>query len=183
MPQRSAGRHPAVIARSAASPTVAAVPAGSPYEARWSAVWAHRDDLLRIARRRTLSEGDAEDCVSEAMLRAVEHATFDVSRAGPFLTSVTVRICADLHRDRGRAARAAAVHAGDDRLGGSPETLVCDRAEAAWLAQLAAAALSPRERAVLRARADGVDPAGLTAKAAGAALARARSKLRRLPPL
>ncbi|MDQ1711910.1 MAG: hypothetical protein QOE45_1360 [Frankiaceae bacterium] len=151
---------------------------------RWDLVWPHYDDLLRVARRRTPCAADAEDCVSEAMLRTVLHPGLDVARVGAFLTAVTVRVCADLHRDRARSARAAAVRSGDDRLVPTPEAVVCDRAEATWLAGLLCRSLSAREEAALRARAAGVPPReagaalGVSVKAADAALTRARSKAR-----
>jgi hypothetical protein len=105
------------------------------------------------------------------MLRTVLHPGLDLDRVGAFLTAVTVRVCADLYRDRSRSARVAAVRSGDDRLVPTPEALVCDRAEAVWLAGLLARALSPAEHAAVRDRAAGVAPGG-------AALARARAKAR-----
>jgi DNA-directed RNA polymerase specialized sigma24 family protein len=150
---------------------------------RWGLVWAHYDDLIRVARRRTPCAADAEDCVSEAMLRTVLHPGLDLDRVGAFLTAVTVRVCADLYRDRSRSARIAAVRSGDDRLVPTPEALVCDRAEAVWLAGLLARALSPAEHAAVRDRAAGVALGGVGGGAAGgaagaAALARARAKAR-----
>jgi DNA-directed RNA polymerase specialized sigma24 family protein len=142
-------------------------------DARWHLVWQHRPDLLRVARRRTPTLADAEDCVSEAMLRTALHPCLDQDRVGAFLTAVTVRLCADVHRDRVRTARIASRHSGDDRLVPTPEALVCDRAEASWLASQVTRALTPRERAAVRARAD----AGAAGDAA--ALARARAKARR----
>jgi RNA polymerase sigma-70 factor (ECF subfamily) len=142
---------------------------------RWDLVWPHRDALLRIARRRTVSAHDAEDCVSEAMLRTVLHPALDPARVGAFLTAVTVRLCADLHRDRARCDRLAARQSGDDRLVPTPEAEVCDRAEALWLAGVLVRSLSPRERAAIRARADGDRPDGVAARAA---LTRARTKAR-----
>jgi DNA-directed RNA polymerase specialized sigma24 family protein len=149
-----------------------------PEETRWNTVWTHRDALLRVARRRTPNAADAEDCVSEAMLRAMLHEDFDPSRAAAFLTSVTVRLCADLHRDRVRTARLAARCTGDERLAATPEALACDRAEAAWLVRRATRGLTPLERAAVTARAEGDALPGVTPKAAGAALTRARAKAR-----
>lgn len=37
---------------------------------RWAELNAHRPLLMRVARERTGSEADAEDCVSEALARA-----------------------------------------------------------------------------------------------------------------
>lgn len=142
-----------------------------PDTARWTALWAHRDALLRVARRRVPDPADAEDCVSEAMLRAAVFAGLDVERAGAFLTAVVVRLCADLHRE----ARRVPVALADDQEP-SPEAAVCDRAEAVWLAGLVAAHLTDREQAAVRCRAWGAPALG-SAKAEATAVARARAKL------
>jgi DNA-directed RNA polymerase specialized sigma24 family protein len=144
---------------------------------RWHAVWSHRDQLLRVARRRVPNAMDAEDCVSEAMLRAAAFAGLDVERAGAFLTAVTVRLCADVHRDTGREVPVATA---PEAVEPSEENAVCDRAEAAWLAGLAGAALTERELAALRRRAGWPAPPATTGKAEAMALARARTKLRPL---
>lgn len=72
----------------------------------WAAVYAERERLLRLARARTLNEAEAEDCVSEAMLRCVEFDSVDEERLGALLTAVTLRLCADQHRGRARMRRA-----------------------------------------------------------------------------
>jgi DNA-directed RNA polymerase specialized sigma24 family protein len=100
---------------------------------RWAAVTAQRERLLRIARARTLNEQDAEDCVQEAMLRCVEFAGLDEVRLEAFLTTVTIRLCADTHRVRRQRDRAAPRLAGP-ALAPGPEEDVCDRAEADWVA-------------------------------------------------
>lgn len=107
----------------------------TPHE-RWLAVEAHRAALLITARRRTLNVDDAEDCVSEAMLRAVQATELDSSRLGAWLCATVMRLAADSHRVRDRERRAFVRHASRE-----PEALpshsdgVCDRAEAAWLVQ------------------------------------------------
>lgn len=153
-------------------------------ERRWAAVGAHRDRLLRLSRARCANPQDAEDCVQEAMLRAVEFDTLDEERLGPFLTTVTVRLCTDLHRGRSRgdrlsrrlAAYAAAVEPG-------PEDAVCDRAESVWLSRHVDT-LPLRQREIVHARAAG-ESCGAVAEqlrmsyaAIESALSRARRTLR-----
>ena len=62
---------------------------------RWSLAWAHRDRLLRIARRRTANEQEAEDVVSEVLLRAAESIPLTDDALGKWLTTVTINVCAD----------------------------------------------------------------------------------------
>jgi RNA polymerase sigma factor (sigma-70 family) len=106
-----------------------------------------------MARRRTTSDAEAEDCVSEAIVRCVEFEGLDEARVAAFLTTVTLRLCADQHRSRARLMRA-----GGHLVGGmdepSPEEAVCDRAEAAWLAETLD--ISPHQRRVVEARAEGL---------------------------
>jgi RNA polymerase sigma-70 factor (ECF subfamily) len=145
---------------------------------RWAAVYAERHRLLRLARRRVLNEAEAEDCVSEAMLRCVEFRDLDEARLPAFLTSVTVRLCADQHRDRGRVLRAGGRIAGRTEEP-SPEDGVCDRAEAHWVAQRIVR-LPAHQRRVVEARAEGMscaavaDRLGITVDAVKSAVARAR---------
>ena len=120
---------------------------------RWAAAYAERPRLLRMARRRTANDAEAEDCVSEAMLRCVEFEGLDEERVAAFLTTVTLRLCADQHRGRARLLRAGGhlVGRADEP---SHEEAVCDRAEAAWLA--GALDMSPHQRRVVEARAEGL---------------------------
>lgn len=151
-------------------------------EARWLALWAHRDDLLRIARRRTRSDADAEDCVHEAIVRAVAHPDLDDERAGAFLTAVTVRLCTDLHRRHARLERAAPRLAAPPAA--DPQVAACERADLARLRHRHGP-LTERERATLLAYADGWRRdetallLGTTGRAVDAALSRARGKARR----
>ncbi len=150
-------------------------------ERRWLALWEHRDDLLRIARRRTACDADAEDCVQEAIIRAAVHPDLDESRPGSFLTAVTVRLCADMHRERRRLTRVA------PRLATGrftdPEVAACERVDLHRLPSRAG--LTDREQAALSAYADGLRPdeaallLGSTGRAVDAALSRARGKARR----
>ena len=71
---------------------------------RWERMWSHREQLLRVARRRSMSLEDAEDAVHEAMLRAAERPDLDEERLGAWLTTVTMRLCVDRHRQVNREA-------------------------------------------------------------------------------
>lgn len=152
---------------------------------RWQQIWNHRGQLLKVARRRSMSLQDAEDAVHEAMARAAERPHLDGDRLGAWLTSVTVRLCIDQHRQLSRDA-------GICRRAGSmltvPSTMpheeaVCDRAEARWLA-LQGAELPKNQVEALRLKAQDLDVAqvaqrmGLTYKAAESLLGRARRTLR-----
>lgn len=153
------------------------------YARRWELVASHRDRLLPVALARCTSRADAEDAVHEAMVRAVTYADLDEARLRAFLTTVTVRLCIDQHRRRERDLRAgtAVFHGAVDDLG--PEPDACDRAEAAWVADVLAT-LPERQREVVEARAAGADLAEtarrlhLSYRAVESALARARTQVR-----
>ncbi|HEU0130645.1 MAG TPA: sigma-70 family RNA polymerase sigma factor [Mycobacteriales bacterium] len=149
----------------------------------WPQIVAHRERLLRIARRRCPTREDAEDVVSEAMLRCATFGALDEARLGQFLTTVTVRLCADLYRNADRGTRALARLGADPDSVPGPEDEACRAADAALLAELLAT-LPDRQRAVLVDKASGLSLAqialrnSLTYKAAESALARARTTLR-----
>jgi RNA polymerase sigma factor (sigma-70 family) len=151
--------------------------------ARWALLAVHRDYLLRIARGRTRSEQDAEDCVQEALLRCAQFADLDEERVVALLTSVTARLCVDLHRSRAARDRAMQRLTAEPAAAPSHEDAVCDRAEAAWVAGLVGA-LPRRQQQVVAARAaagSGVEAAqrlGLSYKSVEAALGRARQTVR-----
>ncbi|MGC7102638.1 RNA polymerase sigma factor [Amycolatopsis lurida] len=150
----------------------------------WGVVDAHRDRLLRIARRRTACEQDAEDVVSEAVLRAAERPGLDPDRLPAWLTTVTVRLCADVARDAARERRRW-LRADVETAAESCEQRVCDRAEASWLAGHVDS-LPDRQAQVLRLRADGLDVTaaaesmGVSYRTAESLLARGRRALRAL---
>lgn len=148
---------------------------------RWALLLPHRARLVRLATRKLGDPADAEDCVHESLLRTLAFAGLDDRRVGPFLTTVTARLCADRHRARARARALAHRFWDGDRHEG-PEDRVCDQLAGAWL-QDQLEQLPVRERDVLRARADGLSTAeaalslGITRKAAESAFTRARAKL------
>ncbi|CAM5361097.1 hypothetical protein SVIOM74S_09467 [Streptomyces violarus] len=88
------------------------MPAETPAEVtaadeRWRRMWSHREHLLKVARRRSMSPEDAEDAVHEAMLRAAERPDLDEERLAAWLTTVTMRLCVDRYlagEPRGRGA-------------------------------------------------------------------------------
>lgn len=166
------------------SPPAARSSAPSPAEQRlrWALVEPHRGSLLAIARRRTLNDADAEDCVSEALLRAVQAPHLDAERVGAFLCTTVVRLAADSHRQRERHRRAvvreaAQLTTSDD----TPQDRVCEVDEAHWLVQQLLGSKG-REAQLMQARMAGrsvVEAAqalGISAKAAENAWTRLRKK-------
>lgn len=150
---------------------------------RWQRIWSHREQLLKVARRRSASVEDAEDAVHEAMVRAVECANVDDDRLGAWLTSVTVRLCVDRFRQVNREAQVHTrwVRAIPGEV--TVEEAVCDRAEAAWLAGCSGD-LPQRQVEALGLQAEGLDLSeiargmGLSYRAVQSLLARARRTLR-----
>jgi RNA polymerase sigma factor (sigma-70 family) len=151
---------------------------------RWQRVWGHREALLRVARRRSASLQDAEDAVHEAMVRAMERPEVDDERLGGWLTTVTMRLCVDRHR---QAVRESEVHRRAAR--GLPgyvtvEDRVCDRAEAHWLTRRGREELPGRQAEALGLRAQGLELGqiaqrmGLSYRAVQSLLAGARKTLR-----
>lgn len=150
---------------------------------RWRRVWSHREHLLKVARRRSMSQEDAEDAVHEAMLRAAERPDLDDDRLGAWLTTVTMRLCVDRHRQVNREAevgsRPTLVAPGPVPV----EEAVCDRAEAKWLA-VRSGELPARQAEALRLRSEDLDVSqvavrmGLSYRTVESLLARARRTLR-----
>lgn len=71
----------------------------------WLTVWAHRERLLRIACTRLADPAEAEDVVSEAVLRGACQGYHDAANLGAWLTTVTVNLCYESYRERARAER------------------------------------------------------------------------------
>jgi RNA polymerase sigma factor (sigma-70 family) len=148
---------------------------------RWHLALAHREELMAIARRRVACEADAEDVVSTAMLRTVESRTLDESRIGAFLCSTALRLTVDVHRDRTRQLAIGKRQASRELEDLPVDELVCDAAEARWLAA-ALASCPEREVQVLKARTSGLigkavaEHLGLTVKSAENAFTRLRSR-------
>ncbi|MEU7278585.1 sigma-70 family RNA polymerase sigma factor [Streptomyces sp. NPDC045431] len=150
---------------------------------RWQRAWSHREQLLKVARRRSMSLEDAEDAVHEAMLRAAEQPHLDDERLGAWLTTVTMRLCVDryrqVHRDTDPARAAALVPPGPAPV----DELVCDRAEARWLA-VRSGELPARQAEALWLKSEDLDVGqvahkmGLSYRTVESLLARARRTLR-----
>ncbi|QIP83920.1 sigma-70 family RNA polymerase sigma factor [Streptomyces sp. Tu 2975] len=156
---------------------------GPESEERWQRAWSHREDLLKVARRRSVSAEDAEDAVHEAMLRAAEHPDLDDERLGAWLTTVTMRLCVDRHRQVHREAQVRSSprlhHPGPVPV----EEAVCDRAEANWLA-VRSSELPARQAEALWLKSEDLDVGqvatkmGLSYRTVESLLARARRTLR-----
>ncbi|MGC4971549.1 sigma-70 family RNA polymerase sigma factor [Streptomyces sp. DT199] len=150
---------------------------------RWQRMWSHREQLLKVARRRSMSLEDAEDAVHEAMLRAAERPDLDDERLGAWLTTVTMRLCVDRYRQVNREAE---VRTSPTLVAPGPapvEEVVCDRAEARWLA-VRSGDLPARQAEALRLKSEDLDVGqvavrmGLSYRTVESLLARARRTLR-----
>lgn len=149
------------------------------------AVWSHREELLRMARRRTGNAADAADVVDEAITRALATPGLHADRVGAWLNVVTRNLCADLERERARAPRREAY---ERRLAGrppTPEDLVLASERAAEI-RARLDRLPARQREAVLLRASGLDVGevaarmGVTYKVAEGLLDRARAALRGL---
>ncbi|GAA2648874.1 RNA polymerase sigma factor [Streptomyces vastus] len=150
---------------------------------RWQRMWSHREHLLKVARRRSMSLEDAEDAVHEAMLRAAERPDLDDERLAAWLTTVTMRLCVDRYRQVNREAE---VRTSPTLIAPGPvpvEEAVCDRAEAMWLA-VRSGELPARQAEALRLKSEDLDVSqvavqmGLSYRTVESLLARARRTLR-----
>ncbi|MFJ7334578.1 sigma-70 family RNA polymerase sigma factor [Streptomyces sp. NPDC101110] len=171
-----------------ATDTPADMPAETPAEVtaadeRWRRMWSHREHLLKVARRRSMSPEDAEDAVHEAMLRAAERPDLDEERLAAWLTTVTMRLCVDRYRQVNREAE---VRTSPTLIAPGPvpvEEVVCDRAEAKWLA-VRSGELPARQAEALRLKSEDLDVGqvavrmGLSYRTVESLLARARRTLR-----
>lgn len=152
-------------------------------DVRWERLWAHRDHLLKMARRRSMSFEDAEDAVHEAMVRAMENPHVDEERLGAWLTAVTMRLCVDRYRQVSREAQARGRSALAPASPAPVEEAVCDRAEARWLARRSEE-LPARQAQALSLKSEDLDieqvarRMGVSYRSAEGLLARARQALR-----
>lgn len=160
------------------------MPADKAADDRWRRMWSHREQLLKVARRRSMSPEDAEDAVHEAMLRAAERPDLDDERLGAWLTTVTMRLCVDRYRQVNREAEV--VRSSPTLVAPGPvpvEEAVCDRAEATWLA-VRSGELPARQAEALRLKSEDLDVGqvavrmGLSYRTVESLLARARRTLR-----
>jgi len=154
-----------------------------PGDERWRRMWSHREQLLKVARRRSMSVEDAEDAVHEAMLRAGENPNIDDERLAAWLTTVTMRLCVDRYRQLNREAQVSTSSALAAPAPTPVDEVVCDRAEAKWLARRSES-LPDRQAEALRLKSEELDVGqvatqmGLSYEATESLLARARRALR-----
>ncbi|MBT2394841.1 RNA polymerase sigma factor [Streptomyces sp. ISL-100] len=150
---------------------------------RWQHMWAHREQLLKVARRRSMSAEDAEDAVQEAMLRGAQHTHLDDARMGAWLTTVTMRLCVDRYRQVHREAQVSGTRTLTAPGPVPVEEAVCDRAEARWVA-FQSKELPARQAEALRLKSEDRDigqiasEMDLSYEAVESLLARARRTLR-----
>jgi RNA polymerase sigma factor (sigma-70 family) len=150
---------------------------------RWELLIAHRERLQRLVRSRVRNHQDVEDCVQEALLRAATFHGLDETRIGPFLTTVTLRLCMDVYR-RSDQQRRLVQRALPASVVPDPGETVCDESEGAWV-YTQIRRLRGRERQVMLARASGASTReaarqlGISTKAAEGAFTRARARMRR----
>ncbi|MFG3495622.1 sigma-70 family RNA polymerase sigma factor [Streptomyces sp. NPDC047928] len=164
-------------------PSHPAGPGDDAARSRWERMWSHREQLLKVARRRSMTAEDAEDAVHEAMLRAAENPHLDDARLGAWLTTVTMRLCVDRYRQVNREAEVRALPKLTAPGPVPVEEAVCDRAEATWLAYRSRE-LPARQAEALRLKSQDRDveqvarEMGLSYQAVESLLARARRTLR-----
>jgi RNA polymerase sigma-70 factor (ECF subfamily) len=118
---------------------------------RWSAIWVHHDDLLRLARRRVLNDLDAEDVVHEAMALAAADDRIELGRAGAWMNRVVRNRCADLARERSYADKCVIYEEGRVRVQPLTEDIVCDSAEATFLSEMLQTLPSRQHEALVHA--------------------------------
>lgn len=118
------------------------------------------------------------------MIRAVEYQGIPYGRVGPWLRTVTVRLCADRRRQVARDSELAKHAAIASAVSLPVEEVACDRAEARWLAARSAELLPARQAEALRLKSQDLDVArvarnmGLSYQATESLLARGRRALR-----
>src|SRR3954469_25131215 len=150
---------------------------------RWESIWQHRNDLLKLARARVPSDSDAEDVVHEAMTLAAANPSLELARAGAWLNRVVRNRCADLARERSYADNCVIYEQGRARTQPLTEDVVCDNAEARFLAQMLQSLPSRQHEALVHAS-QGMSNAQIavvmstTVKAIESLLVKARRTLR-----
>jgi RNA polymerase sigma factor (sigma-70 family) len=153
--------------------------------ARWQLVLPHAERLRRIAARRLTCADEVDDVVQEALLRAATFERLEEAYVGQFLTSVTVRLCADVQRERVRQLKVGVRDAVRTVDVEDPHEALLDHDEAQWL-YTECLKLPSRECEVVLARASGLSvreaagALGVGVKSAEAALTKARHRMRRV---
>ncbi|MEV7381509.1 sigma-70 family RNA polymerase sigma factor [Streptomyces lydicus] len=146
-------------------------------------MWSHREHLVRVARRRSMSVEDAEDAVHEAMVRAMENPHVEDERLGAWLTTVTMRLCVDRYRQVKRETEVGTRSTLTPYPIAPVDEVVCDRAEAKWLANRSGE-LPARQAEALWLKSEDLDVGqvarkmGLSYRTVESLLARARRTMR-----
>jgi RNA polymerase sigma factor (sigma-70 family) len=152
----------------------------------WVGLDHRRSRLINIARQYGISIPDAEDVVSEAVLRIATWRRTDQSSIDQLASTVVRRLCLDELRRRKRESECLR-RIGSEKDAESAEADVCDRAAACCAVRAIASVLTLAELKVILLAMDGHDHAdiaaqlGITIRASQVALSRARIKIRKSP--
>ncbi len=94
----------------------------------WQRMWSHRERLLEVARRRSMSPEDARTRCTRPCCARRGAPTWTTSASASWLTTVTMRLCVDRHRrvDRGRGTAQPDARRADSS---TMKEAVCDQAE------------------------------------------------------
>lgn len=150
---------------------------------RWQRAWEQRPLLLAMARSR-VGWHEAEDVVSEALVRAQQATDVPPAALRSWLITTTIRLCADTHRAAAREA-GRRVRAGSQTITviPGPEDEVVERDEARWFARQLRR-LPERQAEVVSLRSEGQEITSIAGrmdlpyKAVESLLSRARRSLR-----
>jgi RNA polymerase sigma factor (sigma-70 family) len=131
-----------------------------------------------------MSVQEAEDVVSEVLLRAAERSVLEDEALARWLTAVTINVCADLARERAQSNKRAVYSVRQLLPEPSPEQLVVDRETAATVVRrLSHLPDRQREALLLRSAGFGVgqiaEQLEVSYKTAESLLSRARAYMRK----
>lgn len=147
-------------------------------------VLAQRPVLLALARSRSACAADAEDAVQEAFVRALERLDeLDPARVEGWMKTVTMNICRDMARERGRHRHRVAYQVRQMLPEPYLDEVVAERAYAADVARCMLQLPAP-QRSVLQMRAESLpveeiaSRLGMTHKSAESLLSRGRRTMR-----
>jgi RNA polymerase sigma factor (sigma-70 family) len=87
-----------------------------------------------VAAPRCIAPTEPEDIVQEAMIRGAEFDRLDMGRLRPFLTRLVTRLCADEARHNAVVRKMASHPRLVPQMADDLVDVVCDHAEAQWLA-------------------------------------------------
>ena len=150
---------------------------------RWAIAHGLRAELHAHVRRQGLTHEEAEDVVSEAVLRAGSKPDLDPERAAAWLRVVARNLAVDAYRSRPTATFVTRLGVCTHDRSTIPQEAVDDRLEADWVATVIDT-LPARQQAVLRSRAEGLSTDEIAAlleesyKAVESLMSRARSRVR-----